>query len=208
MKAYIPIPEVLLSAWLQRLDDNIDTYAATLNISPAMVAAIKAGNQSAIDAIGAVLAARSDLAGKVAIKNTAVASAVHLVRDQVALFKKQPGYTEAIGEALGVVPSDNPFDPNTYQARILSAVNTAPGGVVKLRFSKAHGNISGINLYYRLQGQTAFQLVGFRQNTPFLDDTTPLAQPNVPEVREYQAIAVISDVEIGIPSDIVAVTVR
>ena len=100
-----------------------------------------------------------------------------------------------------------PFDPNTYQAKILSAVNTAAGGVVKLRFSKANGKISGINLYVRLQGQTEFRLVGFRQLTPFVDDT-PLAQPNVPEVREYQAVAVVSDVEIGIPSDIVAVTVR
>ena len=147
------------------------------------------------------------MASKVATKNTAVASATHLVRDQVALFKKQPGYTEAIGEVLGVVPSPSPFDPDTYQAKILSAVNTAPGGVVKVRFSKAYGNISGINLYYRLQGQTVFQLIGFRQNTPFVDDT-PVAQPNVPEVREYQGIAVISDVEIGLASDIVAVTVR
>lgn len=142
-----------------------------------------------------------------AAKNAAVASASRLVRSQAQVFKRQPGYTEAIGEALGIIPSANPFDPNTYQAKIMSAVNSAPGGVVKLRFNKAHGNISGVNMYYRLQGQTAFQFIAFRQITPFVDNT-PLAQPGVPEVREYQAIAVISDVEIGIPSDIVAVTVR
>src|SRR5438477_223257 len=100
-----------------------------------MLAAIKSEIAVSTTAIGDVISTRLAIASKVAAKNTAVASVSRLVRDQVAIFKKQPGYTEAIGEALGIIPPPSPFDPNTYQAKILSAVNTASGGVVKLRFN-------------------------------------------------------------------------
>lgn len=33
------------------------------------------------------------------------------------------------------------------------------------------------------------------------EDTTPLANAALPEVREYRVVAVINDVEVGIPSD-------
>jgi len=41
-------------------------------------------------------------------------------------------------------------------------------------------------------------------NFPPYDDTRALANPNVPEVREYMVRPVINDVEIGLPSDIVS----
>ncbi len=37
------------------------------------------------------------------------------------------------------------------------------------------------------------------------DDDSPLAQPGTPETREYQAIGVLADKEVGQPSDIVSV---
>ena len=49
-------------------------------------------------------------------------------------------------------------------------------------------------------------LVAKGKVTPFVDDT-PLAQPNVPEIRNYRCFAVINDVEIGYISDVVQVTV-
>ena len=49
-------------------------------------------------------------------------------------------------------------------------------------------------------------LIGIRrQKFPF-DDQTPLPPPGEAETREYQARAVVGDEEVGLPSDIVAVT--
>ena len=117
-----------------------------------------------------------------------------------------PGYTEAIGEALGIVPSGAPFDPNAYQAEIISAINTNSGGEVTIRFRKTYGKIDGVNVYSRLQGQADWKLLGFKKLSPYLDET-PLAQPGVPEVREYRVRAVHNDVEIGLFRDVTPLTV-
>jgi hypothetical protein len=45
-----------------------------------------------------------------------------------------------------------------------------------------------------------------RDTHPRYEDHSPLAVPNKPEVREYALRAVMNDAEIGVLSDIVAVT--
>jgi hypothetical protein len=64
-----------------------------------------------------------------------------------------------------------------------------------------------LNLYVRVKGQSNFRiLAGKRVRFP-MDDDTPSADGK-PEEREYQAIAVIGDKEVGQPSDIVSVAWR
>ena len=58
----------------------------------------------------------------------------------------------------------------------------------------------------RLKGQPAFKLIAARKSRFAFDDDTPLAQPGVPEVREYQMRGDKNDEEIGQPSDIISVT--
>jgi hypothetical protein len=45
-----------------------------------------------------------------------------------------------------------------------------------------------------------------RDTNPPYEDHTPLAVANKPEIREYMLRAVLNDAEIGVASDIVAVT--
>ena len=75
-----------------------------------------------------------------------------------------------------------------------------------LRFSKANGNINGVRMYRRIGGQGEWVDLGFKMLTPFVDDT-PLAQPGVPELREYRCCGVIDDVNIGLMSEIVQLAV-
>lgn len=56
----------------------------------------------------------------------------------------------------------------------------------------------------RLKGQTQFKLIATNRTRFPFDDDSPLAQPGTPETREYQAIGVLADKEIGQPSDIVS----
>lgn len=61
------------------------------------------------------------------------------------------------------------------------------------------------NIYMRLKGQPAFKLIATNRSRFPFDDDAPLAQNGVPETREYQAMGVVADKEIGQPSDIVSV---
>ncbi len=57
----------------------------------------------------------------------------------------------------------------------------------------------------RLKAQTTWKKLSFDTNSPY-DDHTELAVAGGAEVREYRAIGVVNDEEIGQPSDIVSVT--
>ena len=70
------------------------------------------------------------------------------------------------------------------------------------RFSGTARIVAGIVILFL----SDWILVGLRLTTPSLIDR-PLAQPNVPEVRDYRVIGVINDVEIGLPSDTVTLVV-
>ncbi len=207
MKSYMPFKEELLRTWFQGFLNNIDDAAATLGLSPIMVAALKDEANAAIAGIDDLLAKKSAYAATVAAKTAAVGSARAFYLNEVGVIKRLPAYTEAIGEALGIIPpAPGPFDPTTYQAKITKAFNSAPNGQVTLRFGKANGNISGVRMYRQIGAQGDWEDLGFKMLTPFVDNT-PLAQPGVPEIRSYRCRAVINDEEVGITSDVVQLTV-
>ena len=60
-----------------------------------------------------------------------------------------------------------------------------------------------INVYSRLQGEAQWQFLARDTHSPYID-TRPLANPAIPEVREYAARCVINDEEKGLLSDIVS----
>jgi hypothetical protein len=78
------------------------------------------------------------------------------------------------------------------------------GDHVEIAF-KNKGPTQGINLYYRLRGESSWTYLARDTNSPY-NDHTPLKVANTPETREYQAFGVLNDQQIGLPSDIVSVT--
>jgi hypothetical protein len=60
-----------------------------------------------------------------------------------------------------------------------------------------------MKLFMRVKGQTTWAVLTISTSS-FFDDRTPLAQPNVPEVREYMVCGCVNDQEVGNPSDIVS----
>ena len=77
-------------------------------------------------------------------------------------------------------------------------------GQVRLRFKKR--GATNVNLYVRREGETAWRLVARVSRSPYVD-LTPVAVPGVAETREYQAMGMVQDREIGRPSNPVSVTV-
>ena len=123
----------------------------------------------------------------------------------VQVVKHLTGYTVTLGIALGLEAPASPFDSAAYKA-VMTDLACPAAGVVAGKFRKAGGQIDAINLYGRLAGTTAFTLLKTCMTSPFTA-SVPLAGAAT-ETWEFQARAVMADVEIGIASDIVTVLIH
>src|ERR1017187_2805830 len=76
------------------------------------------------------------------------------------------------------------------------------GGAVGIEFNLA--NSEGVNIYSRRDGDGDFKFLA-RDTVPPYVDNRPLLAAGKPELREYKAVYVVSDAEIGLFSDEVVV---
>ena len=122
------------------------------------------------------------------------------LRELIARWKTEDGYTDAIGADLDILGGTDTVNPDAVKPEVVALVTA---GHVQLRFKKFGAD--AVNLYQRKSGAVAWKFLARDTNSPY-DDHSPLTTPGVPEIWEYQARAVISDAEVGQPSDIVTVT--
>lgn len=201
MADFIPPADDAKIIWLTNLRDTIDTYSATLGLSAGRVTQIKAWCNDLIAQINATNTAKQAWLAVAATKATQETTSLGGLRGEIKQWKANPACTNAIAAALKIAGTGGGFDPNTYKAEITKVEVIA--GHVQIKFKK--GQSDGVNLYSRLKGQSVWKFVSRDTNSPY-DDYTALAVPGTPEVREYQAYGVLSDQQIGQPSDIVTVT--
>ena len=74
------------------------------------------------------------------------------------------------------------------------------------KIGKGGGQVTAAQLQLKRGTDPAFKTVGMFTARSYVDHT-PLAQPGVPETREYQLLALKNDVVIGQPSPILTVVV-
>lgn len=117
-------------------------------------------------------------------------------------FKSAPGYTEAIGQALKIIGSDDNTDMTTAKVD-LTAILRAHG--VELGFTKTKSD--GVNLYTKRDGDADYVFLAHDTISPYVDNRQVLVAGK-PEVRRYKAIYVVNDAETGYFSDEVVVTVQ
>ena len=77
-----------------------------------------------------------------------------------------------------------------------------PGGVVELDFDKSISD--GVNIYAKRDGDADFVFLARDTASPYIDNR-PLLVATKPELREYKAVYVSNDAEIGLFSDEVVV---
>ena len=199
-KYFIPKQIALLYLWVKQFRDTLPDYAVSLGLAPADVTALQASCDAILAKIDAAVAAEDALNSARQDRNSTIKTEIATLAKAIGDFKRSAGYTESIGHALGVIGEEDIFDPETYKPKIKGE---AFPGYVNLTYSKL--GVDGLNFYTRLKGTAEWIFIGFDIESPF-HDTKALTAPNVPETREYSAIGVLNDVEIGKRSDIVEVT--
>mgnify|MGYP003704433309 CR=1 FL=1 len=119
------------------------------------------------------------------------------VRAVIKKTKADPLCTPSVVTQMEWEAQGGTFNPDT--ARPMIEVE-AQRGRVKITGKKP--GFDAVNIYFRKKGDVQWKLIApNRLRFPFYDESA-LAVANTPEVREYMAIGVIADEEIGQPSEI------
>lgn len=197
---YLPTKRAELKAWWANIRDQITVEGPKMGLPMADVTAV----QTLATDHAALMQATddADLAAKGAraAEKAATGPNTAAIRNAVRYWKTRPLYGESGSEGvLGLSGADSDFDPNTFKPAVkLSIV----GGQVKVDFTKGEADM--VAIYGRQRGQVGWTKLGTDSSTPYYD-TAPLAVGTTPENREYQVRAILDDVEIGVPSDIVSI---
>jgi hypothetical protein len=200
MPYFIPSNWAEYRAWLLNMHTEIDTEGPKFGLTAGAITAIKNTCQAQMDKIDAYMAALS--AADAALEDVKDGRALTdtALQEEIGDWKKATGWDDAIAAKLRVVSTKAAFDPNTYKPEFTVKIL---GGEIRIDFKKR--GVDGMHVYCRLKGQTSWTFLALDTSSPYIDGNS-LAQPNVPEVREYMLRGVIDDVEIGLDSDIQSVT--
>ena len=200
MADYIPKNDGDLLKWESNFSENLSNYADALGLTPDEVKAMQNNCKNIGNGINDCTKAQSLAKEAVANKLSIIKINTDGLRTGIQHFKKNKGYTEAIGKALGVVGTDDPVDPDTYKPKI--SADVFPGHVT-IKFTKK--GVQGVNIYSKLKGEENWAKLAFDSYSPYTDNR-PLHVPGTPETRQYMAMGVVHDHEIGQMSDILEVT--
>ncbi len=222
----VPNSEVDLVPWLGNFGPKLANYATTLGLLPAEVTASQADVNYIIYLLNVRLPLeRQTLAATVEYKNfmkdgdaalplpatlpgtvappaypTAILpGAMVRLRKLVQNIKTRPGYTETIGQDLGIIATDESTAPTVPT---LTLINASSGSVT---FGWNKGGWTGVKVQSRINGGPWID-VGVDLFSPFVD-TRPLAVPGTPEMREYRSAYLDGDTQLPGYSQVLQVTV-
>ena len=201
MADYVPKQDNARYVWLQSLKAGFPKHSADLNLTPERVAQINDWIDTHLDALDLVKQKRDEWLAASSQKKLIARTSLAGLRKEIARWKTEPGASPGLVAELGLSQSLPVLDASNHQPELEARIFA---GAVKLRLKKR--GAPAVNLYVRLDGTSQWRLVSRATRSPYLDHT-PVAVPGQAETREYQALSVKDDQEIGQPSAIVSVTV-
>lgn len=202
-KDYIPDSAQNLVNWTTNYLAEVDAIATRIGWPVAQVTALKARLTSVQAAAQEVLDKQNDLDTATGQLEMLKSSELPEVRRDTNNLKSTRGFTDGDGRTLNVLTASGEMDPGTYKPP-LTAVSK-PG---RVELTAKKNGADAINLYCRIKGQAAFNLIAAKRSRFPFDDVAPPVTAGQPEEREYQAIGVLGDDEIGQASDIVSAIFR
>ncbi|MEI7733732.1 MAG: hypothetical protein WCO56_29475 [Verrucomicrobiota bacterium] len=198
---YIPPKRNERFSWLKNLSDNVVAEGARFGTTTADATETKALADAILTDMGNTNTADTALKAARLVEKNIEAANLAKIRAKVRNWKTLPGFANSGSEAmLKLKGAPVAFEPATYKPLIKVTIEA---GRIQIAFEKL--GVDGLAIYMRLRGTANFKRIGVDTDSPYFD-TGPLAQPGVPEVREYMARGLIGDDEIGLDSDIVSLT--
>ena len=182
-------------AWLISFKASIPTLGPIVGWTASEISQYISLCDAAVSSIDNVTVKENAYDSAIADRESLVDNVMVFLRPLVRRTKTNVFYTPTIGETLDIIPESTPIDPATVKPSL--TVMVQPGGV-RVRIKR--NGAESVNLYMRRTGQLNWTLI-CRVERASCEDKTPLANAALPEVREYIVVAVINDVEVGVPSD-------
>src|ERR1051326_1058675 len=190
---YIPQQDTDYLAWHDQFKTNVLTQAATFGLVAGDTTPITTDNTDFHTKITNLNATQATARQAVADKNISRRNGEGRARALARRIKAPPAYTAALGNLLGIVGPEDTTDLSAV-APIISGTDRT-GGVVQVDFGQLTSD--GVNLYSKRDGHADFVFLARDTATPYIDNR-PLLTAGKPEIREYKAMFVLSDEEIGI----------
>lgn len=225
-KYYLPSGDGARLTWLENFKNKIGGYATLFGISPAEVTAIGAYYTMLFYILGLIESIRNFSQDLTRFKDTLMvaplgttlgdvptisiadppaavpAGIFTIISGIVQRIKGSAGYTEGIGEDLGIVGADIIIDYASLKPVLKLSLDVSKP---KIKYQKKRTD--GINLYADHDDGKGMKFFKFITQTTYVDPTE-LGDTQSSAVFKYVAIYVVDDVEVGIPGDEVSITVR
>ena len=189
---YFPDSAQNIRDWADNYLTELPAIATRISWPAPSVAALTTALTAIRDAAQDVLDAQNVLRNKMGLLSQARVTNLPVIRK-----------SDGDADTLDVATSSSTIDPASYKPQI--KVEAHPG------YNELTGKKRGVqalNFYTRIKGVGPWTLLASKRATfPFSDDTPP-ATAGKPEEREYMAMGVMNDEEIGQASDIVTAVFR
>lgn len=197
---YIPTKRAPRRLWLQNLSDQIAVEGPKAGMTAGEATALKTVVDAHTAKMDATDAAQAALEG--ARETESQSNAITEIRTIVRRLKTNAAYPgSGVEGTLQLRGPDSGFDPVSFKPTCKVSI---VGGQIRIEFTK--GEADGVVVYCRLRGSPGWTKLGIDTSSPYFD-TNPPAQAGAAETREYQVRAILDDVEIGQPSDIVNIVI-
>ncbi|MFT3934412.1 MAG: hypothetical protein QM726_12395 [Chitinophagaceae bacterium] len=196
---FYPYSKAQLKPWAENLLAQISAIAARINEPAADVAKLQENLQQLITALNDWETAHQALQRLTAVANDIMKQAGPAIRDYIKRLRTNPLLTEADAHLLQIISTTAIADLTNYQPKL---TGKQTGGTIHLSFQK-HG-AEAMNVYTRLHGETNWVLLGIATQSPYID-TRPLANPTVPEIREYYVMPILANKEVGQRSEVLTI---
>jgi hypothetical protein len=205
MKSFIPAAIAMLRAWLLNFKTVLPVQGLLVGQTSTQITATVAIAQEGIALVDTLTAAKAAQKSAVTALHTwkkPGGTGLAVLRDNIDDMKGDPGYTKAIGDILGTVSIEEPFDAIDYKP--VGKAIPQPGYNL-INFEKLGVDLMSID--YRVKGTSGWVHLGNVQNSGFhhaytMPVVTPPVSPAPTSVDlQYQLTGILHDVLIGHPSD-------
>ncbi|MEY4875391.1 MAG: hypothetical protein RL708_540 [Bacteroidota bacterium] len=186
-KGFIPRADGNKKTWATNLKNTIAGQAPLVGLVAADVTSIQNSCTDIVTQIDAAEQAQQAAKAATATKTNRVSGDETNLRNFVRRIKANPGYTDTIGQTLGIIGEDHNIDDANSQPE-LKASKVPQGWQLDFNLK---GHFSGVNIYKRAAGAPDFTFLARDTSSPYIDTTG--AQPDT----HYYAYYVIGDTEVG-----------